>query len=183
MSENKALVLENGFIIDIPEELTRYLKRNQINWEWYDMRQKFWPENRKTTAAFFADLPKEQLLICSTVFDGYQQLELMIQLLHKLRSKNFTFKIMHGCLCNDLLDFLAEDESSITPKELEKELEKDLTDEECHAIYKKIYDFKKEINKQFEEVLQAHNIYWIKSHGEEILLKTIDDIKANKYDF
>lgn len=183
MSENKALVLENGFIIDIPEELIRYLKRNQINWEWYDMRQKFWPENRKTTFEFFANLPTGQLLICNTVFDGYQQLELMIQLLHKFKSKNFTFKIMQGCLCNNLLDFLAEDESSITPKELEKELEKDLTDKECDAIYEKIYEFKRNINKQFEEVLQAHNIYWIKPHGEDILLKTIDDINKNKYDF
>lgn len=116
------------------------------------------------------------------MFDGYQQLELMIQLLYKLREKSFTFKIMQGCLCNNLLDFLAEEESSITPKELEAEFEKNLTDEECDAIYEKIYDFKKEINRQFVEVLQSHNVYWIKSHGEDVLLKTVDDIEKNKYD-
>lgn len=182
MTENKAIVLENGFIIDIPEELIRYLEKNKIRWDWYDMREKFWPENQKATVGFFTDLPKGQLLICSTVFDGYQQLELMIQLLYKLREKSFTFKIMQGCLCNNLLDFLAEEESSITPKELEAEFEKNLTDEECDAIYEKIYDFKKEINRQFVEVLQSHNVYWIKSHGEDVLLKTVDDIEKNKYD-
>ena len=180
--DNKALVLENGFIIDIPEELTRYLERNKINWEWYDMREKFWPENREETFKFFAGLPEGQELYCHTVFDGYQQLELVIQLLHKLKDKKFTFKIMHGCLCDDLLKFLAKDESSITPKELEKRLEEDLTDKECDKIYKKIYAFKKEINKQFEEVLSAHNIYWLKSFGEEIPLRSIDDLNANKYD-
>lgn len=181
--ENKTLVLENGFVIDIPEQLTRYLERNKINWEWYDMRQKFWLENREETFKFFAGLPKGQTLICHTTFDGYQQLELMIQLLHKLKDNNFTFKIMHGCLCNDILKFLSEEESSITPKELEKKLEEDLTDEECHAIYEKIYNFKKEMNKKFEEVLVAHEIYWIKTHGEEIRLSSIQDIEDNKYDF
>lgn len=180
--DNKAIVLENGFIIDIPEELIRYLDRNKINWEWYDMREKFWPENREETFKFFAGLPEGQELYCHTVFDGYQQLELVIQLLHKLKDKKFTFKIMHGYLCDDLLKFLAKDESSITPKELEKRLEEDLTDKECDKIYKKIYAFKKEINKQFEEVLSAHNIYWLKSFGEEIPLRSIDDLNANKYD-
>ena len=94
MTENKAIVLENGFIIDIPEELIRYLEKNKIQWDWYDMRGKFWPENQKATVGFFTDLPKGQLLICSTVFDGYQQLELMIQLLYKLREKSFIFQIV-----------------------------------------------------------------------------------------
>ena len=39
-------------------------------------------------------------------------------------------------------------QGGITPKELEKKLEEDLTDEECHAIYEKIYNFKKDINKK-----------------------------------
>ena len=179
----KALVLENGFIIDIPEELIRYLERNNIDWEWYDMRQKFWKENREETFKFFAGLPEGQVLICSTVFDGYDQLELMIQLLHKLKDKKFTFKIMHGCLCDNLLKFLAKEESSITPKELESKLKEDLSDEECRAIYQQIYDFKKDMNKKFEEVLVAHDIYWIKTFGEEIKLKSIEDIDKNKYDF
>lgn len=178
----KALVLENGFIIDIPEELTRYLERNKVDWEWYDMRQKFWPENREETFKFFAGLPEGQVLMCHTVFDGYQQLELMIQLLYKLRNKKFTFKIMQGCLCDNLLKFLAEEESSITPKELLKELELDLTDEEAEGIYEKIYDFKKEMNKKFEDVLASHNISWLKEYGEEIPLKSIDDLNKNKYD-
>lgn len=179
----KALVLENGFIIDIPESLIRYLEWNKVDWEWYDMRQKFWKENREKTFKFFAGLPEGQELYCHTVFDGYQQLELMIQLLYKLRDKKFTFKIMQGCLCDNLLKFLSEEESSITPNELLKELERDLTDEECDVIYEKIYDFKKDINKKFEDVLASHNIYWLKGLGEEIPLKSIDDLHKNKYDF
>lgn len=177
----KALVLENGFIIDIPEELTRYLERNKIDWEWYDMRRKFWPENREETFRFFAGLPEGQMLICHTVFDGYQQLELMIELLHKLKDKKFTFKIMQGCLCDNLLRFLAKEESSITPRELESKLEEDLSDKECRAVYQQIYDFKKDMNKKFEEVLAAHDIYWLNSFGGEIQLKSIEDINKNKY--
>ncbi|HMY42151.1 MAG TPA: hypothetical protein PLW92_03750 [Chitinophagales bacterium] len=181
---NKALVLENGFVIDIPEELIRYLDRNKIKWEWYDMREKFWQENREETFKFFAGLPEGQELYCHTVFDGYQQLELMIQLLYKLRNKKFTFKIMQGCLCDNLLKFLAEEESSITPKELEKRLEDDdLSNKDCDEIYERIYAFKKEMNKKFEEVLSSHNIFWLKSFGQEIPLRSIDDLHKNKYDF
>lgn len=179
----KALVLENGMIIDIPEELIKFLDRNKIEWEWFDMRRRFFPENRKKTLEFFSNLPEGQVLICSTVFDGYQQLELMIQLLHKLKKKKFVFKIMQGCLCDNLLKFLAEEESSITPKEFNRELEQEnLTEAECDAIYEKIYSFKKEINKQFEEILSSHEVYWIESHGEEVRLNSIEDIEKNKYD-
>lgn len=179
----KTLVLENGMIIDIPKELIKFLDRNKIEWEWFDMRRRFFPENRKKTLEFFSNLPEGQVLICSTVFDGYQQLELMIQLLHKLKKKKFVFKIMQDCLCDNLLKFLAEEESSITPKEFNRELEQEnLTKAECDAIYEKIYSFKKEINKQFEEILSSHEVYWIKSHGEEVRLNSIEDIEKNKYD-
>ena len=183
-SKPKALVLENGFVIDIPKELIRFLDRGKVDWEWYDMREKFWPENRKETVKYFTGLPEGQVLICHTVFDGYQQLELMIELLHKLKEKKFTFKIMQGMLCNNLLKFLKEETSSITPKEYDKELERDdLTDEECDAIYEKTYEFKRQMNKKFEEVLAAHEVYWIKSHGEQIRLSSLEDIEKNKYDF
>jgi hypothetical protein len=45
MVDSKALVLENGFVIDIPEELINYLKSENIEWEWYDTRFSFWKEN------------------------------------------------------------------------------------------------------------------------------------------
>jgi len=182
MKITKALVLENGYVIDIPDTLVRYLSLKKIKWKWYDMRQKFWPENKEKTLRFFENLPDGQMIFCHTVFEDFQQLELMIELLHKLRHKNFTFKIMHGCLCDDLIKFLNETESSITPKELESKLEETLTDEECDVIFKQIESFKTEMNKKFEEVLSHHNISWLKNHGEEILLKTIEDIHAQHKD-
>lgn len=165
--KEKAIVLENGFIIDIPNEMKEYLKTHKIEWEWYDTRFSFWKENREATVKYFSNLPKGQLLICSTVFDGFQQLELFINLLHKLKDKNFSFKIMHGCLCNDFIDFLDEYESSITPKELD-----DYPD--------KREDFKKEMNQKFFEVLQYHNIYWLDRFSSDgIVLKNLEDIKEN----
>lgn len=180
----KTIILENGHIQDIPEELIRFLEKyEKQEWEWYDMRQKFWPENREKTIGFFAGLPEGQHLACHTVFDGFQQLELMIQLLHKLKDKKFVFYIMQGMLCNNLLEFLDKNESSITPKELDELLEGNLTDEECEAIYEQIYEFKRNINKQLEEVLSSHEVYWVKPYGEKIRLSSLQDIKDNKYDF
>jgi len=173
---NKAIILENGFERDIPEELIGYLDNRKISWQHYDMREKFWPTNRAETIDFFSSLPEGQLLVCHTVFEDFQQLELMIELLYKLKHKKFTLKIMHGCLAEDLLKFYEEKESSITPRELEEELEGDLSDKQVNLAYQKIYKFKKEINTKFLEVLSSHNIYWIK--WKEILLKNLNDIKS-----
>src|ERR1035438_4779803 len=169
----KAIVLENGFERDVPEQLMEHLKENKISWELFDMREKFWPKNRKATFEFFSNLPKGQLIFCQTVFVEFQQLELMIELLHKLKDKNFTIKMVHGCLAESLLRFYDQTESSITPSELNKELEKDLTNKQAKVIFKKIDDFKKEINKKFLEVSDSHNIYWIR--WDEKLFKTLDD--------
>lgn len=176
----KALVLENGLEIDIPKDLIKYLKKNKIEWKWFDMRERFWPENKAKTIKLFSELPKGQVLICDTVFDGYQQLELMIQLLHKLKDKEFIFKIIHPCLPNSLIKFYEEEESSITPKELTNKLEsdEDLTDKQLDKIYEEIYSFKKEINHKFIEVLEYHNIIWL---DEEIELKSLDIIKENTF--
>lgn len=181
---SKALVLENGFVQDIPKQLIRYLDREKIEWEWYDMRTRFWPENREATFTFFSELPEGQELICNTTFDGYAQLELMIELLYKLRHKHFTFKIEHGCLCDGLLEFLNEKESSISPRELDKALEGDLTDEECDEVYEKLYQFKRDMNQKFFDVLQAHEVYWISRRFDTGigLLKTLEDIKENTYE-
>jgi hypothetical protein len=163
-----ALVLENGFEIDIPEELIEYLNENKIKWQWVDTRFLFWKENRVSTVKYFSELPDNQLLICSTVFDGYQQLELFIQLLFKLKDKNFTFKIMHSFLCDDLIKFYEHYESSITPYT-----------KEYDDSPKKREEFKQQMNNKFLEVLKSHNIYWIERFGDEILLKNIEDVKSN----
>mgnify|MGYP000848509924 CR=1 FL=1 len=178
-SDEKALVLENGFEMDIPKELTDYLKDENIKWEWYDTRFSFWKENREATMKFFSELPVGKRIYCHTCFDGFMQLELFIELLFKFKDKKFTFKIMHGCLAEDLLEFYNKDESSIPPKELEDQLEKADTDEKCKAVFKAFKNFKQEMNKKFLEVLSCHDIYWVNYHTE-YLFKNLQDIeKAN----
>lgn len=167
-SENKALLLENGFEIDIPEELITYLRRAEIKWEWYDTRFSFWKENRESTMKFFSDLPKGKLLVCHTVFDGYQQLELFINLLFSLKEKQFTFKIMHGCLCEDLETWYDKTESSITPDT-----------KEYNDSYRKREKFKKEMNKKLLSVLSSHKIIWVRRYEMEVHLKDLKTIKEN----
>jgi hypothetical protein len=176
MVDSKALVLENGFVIDIPKELINYLKYENIEWDWYDTRFSFWKENRKATMKFFSELPIGKRIYCYTCFDGFQQLELFIQLLYKFKEKKFTFKIMHGCLAEDLLKFFDERESTITPDEIEKELDNADTDAEFKAANEKVKAFKKQMNEMFLEVLSFHNIYWINWH-DEYLFKTLEDLK------
>lgn len=162
----KAILLENGFEMDIPEELIDYLKEEGIKWEWYDTRFSFWKENRAKTMKFFSALPIGQMLVCSTVFDGYQQLELFINLLHSLKDKNFTFKIMHGCLAEDLYKWYNYYESSLTP-----------STPEYNDDPKKREAFKREMNRKFREVLAAHNIVWVRRHGMEEHLTDLRMIK------
>lgn len=166
MNTDKALLLENGFEIDIPEELITYLKRADIEWEWYDTRFSFWKENRAETKKFFSELPKGKLLVCMTVFDGFQQLELFINLLHSLPEKEFTFKIMHGCLAEDLLKWYDDYESSLTP-----------STKEYNDSPAKRRGFKKEANRRFLEVLKLHKIIWVRRFGTEVHLKNLPTIK------
>lgn len=171
----KAIVLENGFQQDIPKDLTNYLKSRNIEWEWFDMRFCFEPDNRVNTVKAFSEFPVGQHFYIHTTFQDYIQLEYMILLLDKLKDKNFSLYIDHGCLANDFLDFYEEEESSITPNELTGRLEDDLTDAESDEVYEKIYAFKQVMNEKFLEVLKAHNIYWITY--DDVLFKSLDDIK------
>jgi hypothetical protein len=154
--------------IDIPEELLSYLKERNVEWEWFDMRERFWPENRKETFKIFSDFPVGQVFYCNTTFDGFQQLELMIELFYKLIDKKFTLKIDHGCLDKDLLEFYSEKRSTLVPSD---------------ASAKENSGYKKIMNRKFLDVLKAHDIWWIPSCGDEVLFKTLSDIKksANKY--
>lgn len=177
----KAIVLENGFVRDIPKELINYLTDNQIEWEWYDMRERFWPENRQETFNFFLGLPVGQEFYCHTVFDGFQQLELMVELFEKLRDKQFKLHIMNASLPNEFDEFLDERESSITPKELEKILEnEDATSEQVSEAYKLIEDYKIDMNNKFFNVLKNHDIFWIDEFSrKKVIFKSLEDIKAN----
>ena len=180
---NKVIILENGNEFDMPSKLKRYLDSNKIEWELYDMRQRFWPENEKETIKFFSELPKNQEFILETVFNGFQQLELMIELLYKLRNKEFTIKILHPCLFENLVTWLKTKESEITPKELEKplyDMSREYSDEELDETYEKIYAFKSELIQKFSWVLSSHNISWVGRFDGDILIKDIQYIKNNE---
>lgn len=165
----RTILIESGFERDIPKELYRYMERkNIVGWEFYDIRQKFWPENREETFKFFSSLPKESILIANHTFVDFVLLELFIILLDKLKDKIFTIKFQNPILCNHLLEFYEKEYSSITPKEIE-ELED----------YNKEKEFKQEMNQKFIEVLQSHNIYWAQKYYDDAPLKTIEDIKNN----
>lgn len=163
-----AIVLENGFEQDIPKELIKCLERNGVEWAHYDTRFAFWPENREATFKFFSELPTNQTLACHHVFDGFQQLELFINLLHKLKDKCFTFQIMNASLCDNLLEFYEHHESSLTPEEF-------FDDDNLERVEK----FKQEMNKKFIEVLSFHNLVWLREYNYSTDLKTLEDIKNN----
>jgi hypothetical protein len=177
----KAIVLENGQHQEIPEELIQYLDRNKIEWEHINMIARFWPENRKNTFEMFSNYPEGQVFICNTVFDGFQQLELMVELLHKLKDKKFIIKIQHPCLPKNLMEFYDEIESSITPDELELEMSGAFDSDESREVFKKIKAFKQNMNQKFEDVLKFHDIYWLRVYGnrEGIKLSSLQDIKDN----
>lgn len=160
----KAIVLENGFERDIPKSLLKYMKRGDIEFTHYDMRKRFWPENREETLKFFSNLPEGQLFCLSTVFDGFMQLELMIQLLTKLKDKKFEIRMSTYSLPHAFVEYLDEPRS-------------ELVDEDDELSYQEELDFKLAMNKDFENILVNHKIVWIHPHDEDIHLESVEQIK------
>jgi len=163
IDDMKAIVLENGFERDIPKRLLKYMKRNDIEFTHYDMRERFWPDNRDETLKFFNELPEGQLFCLSTVFDGFMQLELMINLLTKLKDKNFEIRMSVYSLPNSFIEYIDEWRSEIADDNLSYEEEK---------------KFKLAMNKKFEEVLVNHKIVWIHPHDGDIHLESLEQIKS-----
>jgi len=179
---DKVLILEHGGSYELEEESIKYVeKRLNKSWEYFDLRERFWPKNRKSTFDFFASLKENQIIAAKTVFADFIQLEMFIEMLHKLKDKHFTVYLFNPILPDKLLIFLKEKESSITPPELEKQLEEEeITDEEGDEVYKKIYAFKKEMNKKFFEVLTYHTIIWVRCYGLSTQITNLKDLESNK---
>ena len=165
----KAYVLENGFEQDIPSSLIKYLVRHEIDCEWYDMRQRFWPEKTKATFKFFSGLPTGTEFYIHTVFDGFAQLDLMVELLHKLQNKRFSIHIMNPSLCENFVDFYEQYNSEITPDTDEYNDSADLREQ-----------FKADINTKFEQVLTYHKLIQLSWAGNT-QFKTYKQIK-DQYD-
>ncbi len=65
MTENKAIVLENGFIIDIPEELIRYLEKNKIQWNWRYWLNRLQQQCEENRVSFRSVSPYNTSITCS----------------------------------------------------------------------------------------------------------------------
>lgn len=175
----KALILENEGLDGIPKNLINYCDRNNIEWEFYDMRERFWPENRQTTVNYFKYLPDGQKLLCHTVFDGYDQLELMIQLLYSIKDRKFEIGIMNNYLTQEISDWFDRNTADSTPGELQKHFNIHGDDESWELIV----NYKKDLNEKFKQVLAHHKIMWIHLHEKDIHLKDLETIKtSNRYE-
>lgn len=163
----KAYVLEDGFERDIPKELINYLSKNNIVWEWYDVRERFWPKNREETFNFFSNLPNGIELYTHHVFTDYQIFELMVELLYKITDRSFKVHIMNSSLCEYLVKYYDAYESDITPNN-------DL----FNYNYKLRLSFKTDMNTKFEQVMRQHELYHISSYGnKKTHLYSIDQIR------
>ena len=179
----RTIVLENGDKRDIPTDILDYLKENNMPWCLFDMRSRFWPENREKTIKYFMALPVGQTFIAHHVFVDFQQLELLTELFHKLKDRKFKFIIDNACLAEYLLEFLDNKESSITPRELEKKRDNSRSDKGFYAADKKIEEFKQQMNQKFLEVLQHHEIIWMEGGPDfrDVRLTSKEDlIKYNR---
>lgn len=148
----KNLVLNNYHLMDMEKEFKDFLKKNFTeNQEiWAHFQEAFWPENRKETINKFLSLKTDDNVLCRTVFDGYQQLELMVNLLSELKKQKIKLNvyISNPCLVKNFKDYLDKYESDITPNTQEYDDDPDLREK-----------FKLDMNKKFLDVLSYHKIY------------------------
>lgn len=149
----KNLILENDNEFDgIPDRL-KYILEDQFleNREfWFSFRTAFWPKEREETMKRFASLESGDNIICQTVFDGWMQLELVVELLLKLKvmDKKINFYIVIPDLHENIQDYFDEYESELTPNT-----------EEYNDSPKLRREFKKQMDQKMVDVLEYHSIY------------------------
>ena len=175
----QALVIENGEKRDIPKSLISYLDKNDYEWTHLNVQESFWPKNRISTLQFFSNLPNNHTIICDTVFDGFLQLELFIQLFDSLKDKHFNIRIRHGCLCDDIIKYYDGRTSELTPDEIEDALDNASDEETYEAAKEKLIQFKQSMNNKLESILQSHDVYWIPHYDEDVKLDSIETIRKN----
>lgn len=175
----KNVILENGFLRDVPKELLRWLERNNIlEYELVDTRQIFWKENVKNTFKKFMSYEDGTNFYTHHVFEDFQLLELFTELFYEINDKTFNFHIMNNSMVEYLQDFLKQDRADITPNELQRFFDISPTLEDSNIIWNQILEFKKEIVRKFENVLQKHNFIWILPYGNKsVIFKSLEEIK------
>lgn len=150
----RTLIIENQHEIDIPEELQRLMgvAFKEGRELWCHFHEAFWPENRKETLGRLMQLKTNDVIVCQHVFDGYQQLELMSEVLNKLTElgEKIDVYIVHPTLDEELNDFLDKYESSITPDTEEYDDDPDLRQA-----------FKKSQNDKVISAVKNHRIFGV----------------------
>lgn len=140
----KNLILENDNTLD--ERISDFLEDqpsfNESKEEWLKFRFAFWPEERANTIKKFLSLENGDNIICQTVFDGMDQAELMINVLHKLMNNDI--KINFYIICNCMIEDFKKYVNSY-PYVDEKEEEE-----------------RQRILKEMKNVILYHNIYNLK---------------------
>ncbi len=157
----KNLVLNNYHPQDQDKRFAKFLEthftENQETWNHFE--EAFWKENEKETMTRFLSLESGDTILCHTVFVDYQQLELMILLLHGFIEKGVTinFYISNFELKETLNDFFNKYESSIC-----------LDTQEYDDDYKLRRKFKNDIDSKMLSVLDFHNVYELNELNERI---------------
>lgn len=151
----KNLVIENDCKQDIPRQLIRLLE-NEPRFKdgqefWTQFKESFWPKNREETMKRFMELTEDDNVLCQTVFVDWMQLELVAELLCKLKSigKKINFHILvYPSLEEQVKEYLGEYESDIAPDT-----------EEYNDSYALREQFKKEMNQKLLDAIEYHNVY------------------------
>jgi hypothetical protein len=137
----------------------------------------FWEENVENTFKKFMSYEDGTNFYTHHVFEDFQLLELFTELFYEINDRTFNFHIMNYSMVEYLKDFLKQDRADITPRELQKFFDISPTLEDSNRVWNEILEFKKEIIRKFENVLQKHNLIWIRPFGRDnITFKSLEDI-------
>jgi hypothetical protein len=164
----KTLVLENFGEQEIEKEVINLIKKDPRfnNHEfWFHFHESYWPENREETLKRLNTLQSGDNILCATAFDGFLQLEIMINILHEFikQKKSINFYIDNSSLEENFIEFLNERESTLSKDEIAPSLKK---------------KEKEKMNKKFHECLEFHNIYRYNYLSEgPVLIKSKDLLK------
>ena len=154
----KNLILENDCMQDIPKSLQRILETKFLeNREyWTQFSSSYWPEKREVTCKRFEALEEGDNIICATVFDGWQQLEIMALILAKC-PKRINFYILIYDLQEQIEEYLEARESDITPN----------TDK-YNDSWELRKQYKEQMNSLVKLILKIHNVYQLSKYDDEI---------------
>jgi predicted ester cyclase len=154
----KNLILENDCMQDIPKTLQRILetKFTENREYWVQFSSSYWPENRDKTFERFKTLEEGDNVVCATVFDGWQQLEIMALILASC-PKRINFYILVYDLQGQIEEYLSVSESDITPNTAKYN--------DSWELRRK---FKEDMNNLVKLILKIHNIYQLSRYEDEV---------------